>query len=135
MTTVIRKSGSAATILVVDDDQSIRRLLRYWLELRGYRITEARDGDEAVEAAQRQPPDLILMDMNLMTTNGLVATNRIREIEGLREIPIVAMSGFSSEELYQAALAAGCREFVTKPIKFLTLIKLINRLLDKEQDE
>ncbi len=135
MTTVNLKDGSLATILVVDDDQGIRRLMRYWLELRGYRITEARDGDEAVEAAQRQPPDLILMDMNLMTTNGLVATKRIREIEGLREIPIVAMSGFSSEDLYQAALAAGCREFVTKPIKFLALIKLINRLLGKEHDE
>lgn len=135
MTTVNLKDGSLATILVVDDDQGIRRLMRYWLELRGYRITEARDGDEAVEAAQRQPPDLILMDMNLMTTNGLVATKRIREIKGLREIPIVAMSGFSSEDLYQAALAAGCREFVTKPIKFLALIKLINRLLGKEHDE
>ncbi len=134
MTTVSEQGLSPATILVVDDDESVRRLVKVWLEAVGYRVREAGDGDAAVEAARLEHPDLILMDMNLMMTNGLVAANLIRGIHGLGAIPIVAMSGFASTELRQAALSAGCDEFVPKPIRFSALVKLINRLLGKEED-
>ena len=71
---------------------------------------EAERGKERAVAA--------LMDMNLMMVNGLVATNLICGIEGPERIPVVAMGGFASTELRQAAMAAGCDEFATRPIKF-----------------
>ena len=128
----VQTQNSRATILIVDDDVRIRRIVRDWLEGEGYHVREAEDGNTAVEMAQRERPDLILMDMNMPQGNGLAATKLIRSTEGLAEVPIVALTGNEHPDLHRIALAAGCSEFVAKPVNFQTLVRLIDRFLHDE---
>src|SRR5215210_5046639 len=111
-------------ILVADDYDIIRQLCRSWLELRGHTVVEAENGEEAIEVAQRECPDLILMDMSMPLLNGFAATRRIREIKELSNVWIIGISGISKEHR-DAALDAGCDEFVTKPFDFPQLEKLL----------
>src|SRR5689334_11417400 len=80
------------TILVVDDFDDTRLLLRTWLERRGFRVIEAEDGLEAVKRATNELPDLIIMDMEMPQLDGLSATRRIRQVNNLGSVPIVAVS-------------------------------------------
>jgi CheY-like chemotaxis protein len=123
--------GVGATVLVVEDFEDNRFMMRRLLEMSGYRVIEAVNGQEAVETAQREQPDLILMDLSLPLLDGLAATRRIREQEGLREVPIVAVSAHDTADFHADALAAGCNEYVTKPIDFDQLEGLLSRLLGK----
>ncbi len=95
----------------------------------GYRVVEAVNGQEAVDIAQQEEPDLILMDLSLPLLDGLSATRRIREQVALRKVPIVAVSAHDTADFHAEALAAGCNEYVTKPIDFDQLENLLNRLL------
>ena len=106
-------------------------MMRRLLEMAGHNVIEATDGEQAVEVALREHPDLILMDLSLPKLDGLAATRRIRESEDLRDVPIVAVSAHDGTESREAALAAGCNEYVTKPIDFDQLNNLINRFLAK----
>lgn len=122
-----------ATILVVDDDHRIRRLIRYCLEDLGYQVTEAKDGYYAVEVARSKRLDLILMDINMLTVNGLAATKLIRHIKGCENVPIVAVTGGQAPEFREEAGVAGFSGYISKPINFTTLVSLIDSLLPKEQ--
>lgn len=117
------------TVMVVDDCEDNRFMLRYLLEARGYRVIEAADGLEAVTVTRRERPDLILMDLSLPKLDGLSATRRIREDASLRDIPIVAVSGHVRAEDKAGAFAAGCCGYLIKPIDFDQLYELLNRLL------
>src|SRR4030095_11344340 len=86
------------TILVVDDFDDTRLLLRIWLERRGFRVVEAEDGLEAVRIATTESPDLIIMDMQLPQLDGLSATRRIREVQELSKVPIVAVSAYGADQ-------------------------------------
>ncbi len=97
----------------------------------GYRVLEAINGEEAVEIARREHPSLILMDLSLPLLDGLAATRRIRQVEELSRIPIVAVSAHDTADFHADALAAGCNDYVTKPIDFDQLEALLNRLLPK----
>src|SRR5919107_6147165 len=79
------------TVLVVEDFEDNRFMMRRLLEMSGYRVIEAVNGQEAVETARREHPDLILMDLSLPLLDGLAATRRIREQDGLSKVPIVAV--------------------------------------------
>lgn len=118
-------------ILVVDDDDDCRLLMRTLLEMSDYRVVEASNGLDAVEIAKVQRPDLILMDLTLPFLNGLSATIRIREHTELGEMPIVALSGHSTSDFFSFALSAGCNEYLVKPINFDRLNDVLNRLLPK----
>ncbi len=115
--------------MVVEDFDDTRSLIRRVAEGKGHRVVEALNGIEAVELARREHPDLILMDINLPLIDGVNATRRIREIEGMRDVRIVAVSAYDSPELRDSALAAGCAEYVMKPIDADRLKDLIDRLL------
>ena len=103
------------TILVVEDHNDTREMLHTLLEMWGCRVVEACNGLEAVEAASRERPQLILMDGRLPFLDGLEATRRIRE-NGLRDqVKILALNGSGSPRYHADALAAGCDDSIEKP--------------------
>src|SRR5215210_6811679 len=98
-----------SVIMVADDYDVIRQLCRAWLEIRGYAVVEAENGEEAVEIARRECPDLIIMDLSMPLLDGFTATRRIRAIKELCNVRIVAISGVGKGQR-DAALNAGCDE-------------------------
>ena len=128
-----REKGTSTTVLVVEDFDETRFVLKLSLELRGYRVLEALNGQEAVEIARRERLDLILMDLSLPVLDGFAATRCIREEARSRDVPIVAVTAHATPEYRVKALAAGCNEYVTKPIDFEKLGQLLNRLLQEEE--
>ena len=125
------KSEARPTVLVVEDFEDNRFMMRRLLEMSGYRVVEAVNGNQAVELAATESPDIILMDLSLPQLDGLAATRRIRSQEGPRKVPIVAVSAHDSADFHAEALAAGCNEYVTKPIDFDQLVQLLDRLTTK----
>lgn len=123
------------TIMVVEDFEDNRFMMRRLLEMSGFHVLEAINGEEAVEIARRERPALILMDLSLPLLDGLAATRRIRQYEELREVPIVAVSAHDTADFHADALAAGCNDYVTKPIDFDQLEALLNRLLPKNSQQ
>ncbi|HYO90208.1 MAG TPA: response regulator, partial [Pyrinomonadaceae bacterium] len=106
---------TAQTILVVDDFDDTRLMMRLWLEKRGYRVVEAADGVQALEVALRESPHLVIMDIEMPQMDGLTATRRIRAEERFRDTPIVAVSAYGAEHWRDRALEAGCNEYVSTP--------------------
>jgi len=127
----IKKYGeeSRRTILLVEDFEDTRLMMKLWLIKNGYRVLEAESGEEAVTVAQRERPDLIIMDMMMPGMNGLDATQRIREHQALRQTPIVAVSAYGADEYRAIALKAGCNEYVSTPFEPRALAELIKTLL------
>ena len=93
-------------------------MMKWALEQHGYRVLIAETGVEAVETAEREHPDLILMDLHLPVLDGLEATRRIRQHEQLRDVPIVGTSTVDTPEIEAAAFAAGCTAFRRQPVDF-----------------
>lgn len=119
-------------ILLVDDYEASRFVLRNFLESHGYRVVEAINGQEAIDLAQRECPDLILMDLNLPVLDGLLAAERIRASRAAcRNVPIIAITAFDTYGMKEAALEAGCNAYIAKPIDFERVGKLLARALDK----
>jgi two-component system, cell cycle response regulator DivK len=115
--------------LVVEDFEDSRFMMRRLLELAGYSVLEASDGEQAVALAVQEQPALILMDLSLPKLDGLAATRQIRQRRDVSGIPIVAVSAHDSPASRTEALAAGCDEYVTKPIDFDQLDRLLKRFL------
>jgi CheY-like chemotaxis protein len=115
--------------LVVEDFEDSRFMMRRLLEMAGYSVLEASDGEQAVQMAVESHPVLILMDLSLPKLDGLSATRQIRQKRGLKTIPIVAVSAHDSPESRTQALAAGCDEYITKPIDFDHLNALLQRFV------
>lgn len=115
--------------LVVEDFEDSRFMMRRLLELAGYSVLEASDGEQAVRLAVQERPELILMDLSLPKLDGLAATKKIRMEPGLDQIPIVAVSAHDSPQTRSEAREAGCNEYVVKPIDFDQLNALLNRVL------
>ncbi len=116
-------------VLVVEDFEDTRFLMRIELEKRGFRVFEATDGEQGVEFAMRDRPDIILMDIGLPQIDGIEATRRIRGDNTMRDVLIVALTAHHETEYRAQALAAGCDAYLTKPIDFDWLIDLLARLL------
>ena len=118
-----------ATILLVEDFDDTRLIMKLWLMKQGYHVVEAENGEDAVTLAEQLHPDLIIMDMMMPGLNGLDATRRIREYQSLRKTPIVAVSAYGANEYRARAIAAGCDEYVSTPFEPDALGELIQRLL------
>jgi two-component system, cell cycle response regulator DivK len=125
------KNDARPIVLVVEDFEDNRFMMRRLLEMSGYRVVEAVNGQQAVETAASEHPDIILMDLSLPMLDGLAATRRIRAQNGLGKVPIVAVSAHDSADFHAEALAAGCNEYVTKPIDFDQLVQLLDNLTGK----
>ena len=113
----MEKEGRGKKILVVDDREDSRRLVGKVLGHHGYEVIGAGTGADAINIAQTQLPDLILMDIRLPgMIDGMEATRRIKALPKLAHIPILAMTASVKPEDMQTALDAGCNDFVSKPI-------------------
>jgi len=123
--------NTGATILIAEDDEDNRFTLQVLLEMRGYHVLTAADGHEAIGIAKRERPDLILMDLRMPLLNGLAATRQLRQHGDarLRQIPILALSAYDPAQHRAVAVAAGCNDYVTKPIDYDRLEKLIETFL------
>ena len=122
-------NDSRGTILVVDDFDDTRLLLRTWLQKKGFRVIEAENGTRAVAAAESGHPDLIIMDVEMPEMDGLVATRRIRELKDFATVPILAVSAYGADQYRDHALAAGCNEYVSTPFEPDELERLIRALI------
>jgi CheY-like chemotaxis protein len=116
-------------ILVVDDSADNVAMISLFLQQQGYRVVTAGNGEDAITVASQMMPNLILMDINLPTLDGLGATRRIRENDALRDIPVVAITAFGTEGFQRAAYDVGVSGYLTKPIDLDRMHQLIARLL------
>lgn len=121
--------------MVVEDYDDTRILLRQMLESKGYRVVEAINGQEAVDLAQREHPDLILMDLDLPILDGIAATQHIRRQSKMNQVPIVAITAYPMSYTHVKAFAKGCNEYLAKPIDFAELEELLNRYLRRSRVE
>ena len=123
------KEKSNRSIMVVEDYEDTRMLLKQALEMLGYNVLEASNGQEAVDIANREHPDLILMDLDLPILDGIAATQRIREHEGADHVPIVAVTAYPLAFSHVKAFAKGCDEYMRKPIDISELARVVDRYL------
>jgi CheY-like chemotaxis protein len=126
----MKEMGDAPTVLLVEDTEDNRFMMRRLLEMAGYRVIEAMNGEEAVTLAKAESPQLILMDLSLPVIDGLAATRLIRKLPKFKSIPIIAVSAHDTSDFQAEAIDAGCNSYVTKPIDFNELEELIGQLLD-----
>lgn len=131
--TVQTHDAPLPTILLVEDFDDTRLMMKMWLVRHGYRVIEAETGEEAIDMAQRELPDLIIMDVMMPGMNGLDATQRIREYQALRQTPIVAVSAYGANEYRSLAIDAGCNEYVSTPFEPDALAELIRNLISKSE--
>ena len=124
-------NDEGVTVLLVEDTEDNRFMMRRLLEMSGYRVVEATNGDEAVKLAEAEMPGLILMDLSLPVIDGLAATRLIRKLPQLQKTPIIAVSAHDTSDFLTEALQAGCNSYITKPIDFNELEQLIVRELGK----
>ena len=116
-------------ILVVEDQEDLRGVLRDLLTGSGYTVIEAGDGEAGVAKAKSDRPDLILMDIQMLVIDGYEATRRIKVDPAVKPIPIVAVSSFAMKGDEEKARAAGCDHYVTKPYSPMQLLRLVRGFL------
>lgn len=122
-----------ARILVVDDEEDILQLLRYNLERAGYEVVEAGDGAAAMAIAQREPPDLFVLDVMMPRMDGIDTCRRIREHATLRKIPVLMLTARSAEEDHVRGLDVGADIYLTKPISIPLLLSQVRAMLRSTQ--
>jgi two-component system cell cycle response regulator DivK len=123
------RERSTQTIMVVEDYDDTRMLLKAGLESLGYSVLEASNGQEAVDIAERERPDLILMDLDLPILDGIAATQLIRQQSDMDKVPIVAVTAYPMSYTHVKAFAKGCDEYMRKPIDMSELARVVNRYL------
>ena len=116
-------------ILVVDDYEDAREMYAEFLRFCGFRVAEARNGNEALEQAFALMPDLILMDLSLPGMDGWEATRQLKADDRTRQIPVVALTGHALAGASEGAKKAGCDSFVTKPCLPDDLVVEVRRML------
>ena len=119
-------------ILVVEDNEMNRDMVGRRLERRGYEVVVAVDGQEGVDMAQSENPDLILMDLTLPVLNGWEATRQLKQDTKTNGIPIIALTAHAMASDRESAIEAGCDDYDTKPLEFSRLIGKIHALLPED---
>jgi two-component system, cell cycle response regulator DivK len=127
------ESQDRVKVLLVEDTEDNRQMMRRLLEMSGYQVVEAINGEEAVKLAYEARPRIILMDLSLPLIDGLTATRRIRSLPGLAGVPIIAVSAHDTADFHSEALAAGCNAYITKPIDYSELEDIVNRLVSTQR--
>jgi len=123
-----------AKILLVEDNEMNRDMLSRRLERRGHQVVVALDGQQGIDAAQADRPDLILMDMSLPVVDGWEATRQLKADMARKEIPIIALTAHAMSSDEQRAREAGCDDFDTKPIELQRLLEKIQTQLDRKKN-
>lgn len=122
-----------AKILLVEDNEANRDMLSRRLIRKGFEVVMALDGQQAVDMAVSENPDLILMDMSLPVIDGWEATRRVKSELTTRAIPVIALTAHAMAGDREKALDAGCDDYDTKPIDFTRLLEKISVLLAQER--
>ena len=118
-------------LLYVEDNEDNIYMLSRRLKRNGFDLVIARDGEEGVEKAEKEVPDLILMDLSLPKLDGWGATKALKKNEKTQHIPIIALSAHAMQEHKESALQAGCNDYDTKPVDFVRLLSKIEEQLAK----
>ena len=126
-----RRRKSAPLVMVAEDHEDTRFLLRIILERHGLSVVEAGDGEEAVSLAEREAPDLILMDGSLPLLDGISVTRLVRASAALARVPIVFLSGHAGPQHQLAAREAGCDDYLVKPFEIERLYNVLEQLLPR----
>lgn len=120
---------SKPRVLIVEDNVDNFELVRFLLERAGYQVFSAANGVEGVDAAKREQPDLILMDLSMPEMDGWNATSRLKSDEQTRRIPVLALTAHTLPSDRKRAIDAGCDGYISKPIKVASFDKLVATLL------
>ena len=126
-----RVGTSIRTILVVEDCEDVRQMLKILLESEHFRVLEAGTGGEALKVLKNGRPDIILMDLALPGFDGFETIRRIRKIDGFQNTPIIVLTAYSGQSMYETAMRAGTNYFMAKPIDFEELAELLTQILAK----
>lgn len=122
---------SKKRVLVVEDNMDSYELMRFVLERNGYETFLAVNGLDGVSAAQKQVPDLIIMDLSMPIMDGWTATSLIKKDELISNIPVIAVTAYAMPGDRIRALNVGCDEYVTKPMDLLDLVETVNLWVNK----
>ncbi len=118
-----------AKILIVEDNEMNRDMLSRRLERRGFTVVMAVDGQQGVDSARSEKPDIVLMDMSLPVKDGWTATREIKADPELASLPVIALTAHAMEGDREKAMAAGCDDYDTKPIELPRLLEKIQKFL------
>ena len=122
-------NGSGKTVLIVEDNELNMKLFHDLLEAQGYNILQTKDGLEALRLARAHHPDLILMDIQLPEVSGLEVTKWIKEDDGLKAIPVVAVTAFAMKGDEEKIREGGCEAYIAKPISVTHFLETVERFL------
>lgn len=126
---MIKRTIQNPKILIVEDEEKNLYLVHFLLEKAGFRTVEARDGEEAIERASQEIPDLIVMDMQLPKLDGYEATRRIKADKNLAHIPVVALTAYAMKGDREKTQEAGCTGYIEKPIDPATFVDEVKKFL------
>jgi two-component system, cell cycle response regulator DivK len=121
-----------AKILLVEDNELNRDMLSRRLLRKGFTLVMAEDGQQAVTMAEKETPDIILLDMSLPVVDGWTAARELKKIASTRDIPVIALTAHAMSGDREKALEAGCDDYDTKPVEFPRLLGKIEALLEKK---
>jgi len=120
-----------ATILIVDDDVEVLKLMRKELEAEGFRVIQASNGQTAIRIAEQQQPDLIVLDVAMPVSNGLTAFNAMRNMPKTQRIPVIFMTSLPSANVYPTVEAGSRVAHLKKPVDVVDLVSMVRQFLEK----
>jgi DNA-binding response OmpR family regulator len=120
-----------AKILIAEDERDIRELVSFSLQFGGFTVVQAANGAEAVEYAQKEMPDLILMDVRMPKMTGYEACRLMKTMESVRDIPVVFLSAKGQESEIQTGMEVGAEEYILKPFAPDELVKQVQAVIDR----
>jgi two-component system, cell cycle response regulator DivK len=125
----LNEGGKMAKVLLIEDNEMNRDMLSRRLIRRGFQVVFAMDGQQGVDLARSEQPDIILMDMSLPVIDGWEATRRVKADVATRDVPVIGLTAHAMSGDRERAIEAGCDDYDTKPVELDRLIGKIERLL------
>jgi two-component system, cell cycle response regulator DivK len=122
-------------VLLVEDNEMNRDMLSRRLIRRGFQVVFAMDGQQGIDLARSERPDIIIMDMSLPVVDGWEATRRLKADDATRSVPVIGLTAHAMSGDREKAIEAGCDDYDTKPVELDRLIGKIERLLGTAKDE
>lgn len=120
-------------VMVVEDNEKNRKLMRVVLKAKGYNVIEAATGEEALNILKNQKPDIILMDIQLPGIDGITLIKQIKETTALKDIPIIAVTAYAMKGDEEKIMEAGCDAYVSKPINTQELPLIVEQYIKKHE--
>ena len=120
-------------VMIVEDNPQNMKLIEILLRAKKYTLLKACDGEEALDVATREQPDLIVMDMQLPKMSGVEVTRRLRQMPVFRRTPIIALTAYAMRGDKERFLEAGCSTYISKPINTRELPAIIDRMLQERK--